>query len=84
MFVFIFGCALSIQKFPGQGSNLSHSSDHTKSLTAGPPGNFRFVAFYPFFSLSLSCLRFEENCEQHRGFEPGDGLKHPGETPVLC
>ena len=28
-----------MQKFPGQGLNLSHSSDNTTSLTAKPPGN---------------------------------------------
>ena len=29
----------STQKFPGRGSNLSHCSDNTESLTARPPGN---------------------------------------------
>ena len=26
-------------KFPGQGSNLCHRSDHARSLTVRPPGN---------------------------------------------
>lgn len=40
-FLFLFFCCTQdMQKFPGWGSNLSHSSDHTESLlTAGPPGN---------------------------------------------
>ena len=33
-------------KFPGQGSNLSHSSDNAEHLTAKPPGNFRYFIFY--------------------------------------
>ena len=37
--VFFFGCAHGIQKFLGQGSNLSHSSDDAKSLTTRTPGN---------------------------------------------
>ena len=38
------GHAHSMQKFQGQGSNPSHSSDSTKSLTAGPSGNS--IAFH--------------------------------------
>ena len=34
-----FGCICSMQKFRGQGSNLRHSSDHARSLTARPLGN---------------------------------------------
>lgn len=37
---FFFFChVLSMQKFPGQGSHLSRSSDNVVSLTAWPPGN---------------------------------------------
>ena len=38
-FSFSFGCTRGMQKFLGQGSNLSHSSDNTESLTARLPGN---------------------------------------------
>ena len=31
LFYFIFGCTCSMQKFPGQGSNLHHSSDPNHS-----------------------------------------------------
>ena len=37
MFLFFFSHGM--QKFPGQGLNLSFSSDNVKSLTARPPGN---------------------------------------------
>ena len=36
------GCACSLQKFPGLGSNPYHSSDNAKSLTARPPRNSYF------------------------------------------
>ena len=32
-----------MQKFPGLGSNLSHSRDNTESLIAKPPGNTDIV-----------------------------------------
>ena len=32
-------------KFLGQGSNLSHSRDHTRSLTTRPPGNCKMQIF---------------------------------------
>ena len=35
----------SLQKFPGQGSNLCHSSDSPESLTTKPPGNSKTVLF---------------------------------------
>jgi len=38
-FFFFFGYTCGMQKFPGQGLNLSHSSDNTESLTPRPPGN---------------------------------------------
>ena len=43
IYLFIDCCICSMQKFPGQGLNLCHSSDHAKSLTAGPPGNSLFA-----------------------------------------
>ena len=36
---YFFGHICSIWKFPDQGSNLSHCSDNTGSLTTRPPGN---------------------------------------------
>ena len=39
--LFIFGCAHSRQKFPGQGWTLRHSSDNAGSLTTGQPVDFR-------------------------------------------
>jgi len=35
-----------MQKFLGQESTLSHSSDNTRSLTSGPPGNSGFLYTY--------------------------------------
>ena len=35
----VFYYTHSTWKFPGQGSNLSHSSDNAKSLTTRSPGN---------------------------------------------
>lgn len=55
---FFFGCASSIHKFPGQEwnpshrSDSSHSSDHTESLNARPPGNSQNVSFNLCTSLS--------------------------------
>ena len=37
--IFFFSHTRSIQKFPGQESNLNHSSDNAESLTTRPPGN---------------------------------------------
>ena len=37
--VCVCGCAHSMWKFPGQGSNSSHSIDNTESSTARPSGN---------------------------------------------
>ena len=34
-----------MQKFPGQGLNVNHSSNNTESLTARPPGSF--FRFFP-------------------------------------
>ena len=42
VFSFVFGCAHGMQKFPGQGSDLHHSSDNAGSLTTKPPGNSTF------------------------------------------
>ena len=52
LFSFLFGCTHSMQNFPGQGSNQSHSSDNTESLSASPPGSSRgqpcFFLFSPY------------------------------------
>ena len=40
-----FGLAHGMQKFPGQGSNLSHSSDNSTSLTTRLLGNSLFLSF---------------------------------------
>ena len=37
LFYFVHTCGM--QTFPGWGSNLRHSSDNSRSLTARPPGN---------------------------------------------
>ena len=42
---FLFSAACIIRKFPGQGSNPSHSSDNANSLIARPPGNFHHFLF---------------------------------------
>ena len=53
------GCALGMKKFLGQGSNLCHSSDNARSLTARPLGNSHFQDFFLFFfSLSFSSFLF--------------------------
>ena len=50
-FFFFFGRACGIRKFLSQGSNLQHSSDlshsrnNARSLTAEPPGNSRAYIF---------------------------------------
>jgi len=36
---FFLGNAHSMGKFPGQGSNLSHSSNNAETLTSRPPKN---------------------------------------------
>ena len=41
-------CTHSIQKFPGQRSNICHSSENTRSSTARPPGNSFFFFFFFF------------------------------------
>ena len=38
-FSFSFGHTVDMWKFPGQGSNPSHSCDNAGSLTVRPPGN---------------------------------------------
>lgn len=52
------GHAPSMQKFPGQGSNPSHGSDSTGSLTPRPPGNskehFYMHVLYVWY-MQMSC-----------------------------
>ena len=38
-FFFFFGDTHDMEKFPGEKSNLCHSSDNAESLTTRPPGN---------------------------------------------
>ena len=37
--IYLSLCTCDVWKFPGQGLNLSHSSDSAGSLTTRPPGN---------------------------------------------
>ena len=46
---FLLGCTCSMQKFPGQGSNLNYSSDDTESLTSRPPENSHMLVLFFFF-----------------------------------
>ena len=39
LFIYLFSLIHGMQMFPGQASNLSHSSGIAKSLTTRPPGN---------------------------------------------
>ena len=69
---FFGGLAPSIQKFPGQGSNLSHnndlshSSDNAESLTARPPGNSSSTLYKHVFLLLLATL---QNRDQYPHFQ---------------
>ena len=45
LLLFIFWPCHGMQKFPGQGSNWSHSSDNAEFLTARPPGNSQSSCF---------------------------------------
>ena len=47
---YFFGCTCSLWKFLGQGSNLSHSRDHARSLTTRLPGNSNTLCFSFAFS----------------------------------
>lgn len=46
LFFCFLGCASSMQKFPDQRSNLSHSNKNTRSLTARSPWSTCFVLFF--------------------------------------
>lgn len=47
LFCFVLGqgWVLGMWKFPGQGSNTSHSSDNSESLTTRPPRDFHHGSF---------------------------------------
>ena len=64
----LFGCARSMQTFPDQGSNPSHSSDNIESLTARTLGNSNPHDFRCFL--------------QRIGTSPTQTLAHPELTPV--
>ena len=51
-----FGCTYGMWKFPGQGSNLRHSSNNAGSLTARPPGNSWLISKIVFLLCYYSCL----------------------------
>ena len=57
IYLFIFGYTHSMQKFPGQGSNLSHSSDNTESLNTRPPENSICIVF-----ISVYLILFYQEC----------------------
>ena len=48
-----------MQKFPDQGSNLSHHSDNAESLNARPQGNSRNIFFINGINLPLYQLCME-------------------------
>ena len=50
--IIFFGCAHGLWKFPGQGENVSNSSDNTQPLTARPPGNSRTVQYLKILRVS--------------------------------
>ena len=52
--IIIFGCACSMQKVPGQGSNLCCSSDNTRSLTCWATRELLFFFFFFFFFMAAS------------------------------
>ena len=59
---FFFGRSRSMRKFPGQRSNLSHSSDNAESLTAGPPGNSNnsdYALIWQATATHLKCILLE-------------------------
>ena len=53
-YIHFFGHTCSMQKFPDQGLNLSHSSENTRSLTASPSGN----SLYAFKKKWNQCFSF--------------------------
>ena len=60
LFFFFYGHTFSMWKFPGQGSNLSHSSDNTESLTTTPPGNsYPASFFFSFYGQTFGIWKFE-------------------------
>ena len=66
-FVGFFGHTHSMQKFPGQGSNPSHSSDSVESLTPGLPRELLGASFKGDHShlRQLLCIRSKQESPQH-------------------
>ena len=64
LFFFFFGHAQGMQKFPGQGSKLSHSSDNMRSLTCCVTKELPLFLFEtPQLLQSTSCLPlFSRTC----------------------
>ena len=94
LFFGFFGCARSMQKFPGQGpnllhqsSNLSHSSNHTRSLTARPSGNSPNKSFLRKIFLHLYFIPLLRDQEGNKTFPSVicqklvERIKHPENGP---
>lgn len=64
LFYYFFGHTYSIQKFPDQGPDWSHSSDNNaKSLTVSPRGNCEFCYFHKTFNSVLThCVQQNFRC----------------------
>ena len=60
-FFFGGGHTHDMQKFPGQGSNPSHSSDNTESLTTRPPGNSLNVCCFKTLNMWLCVIQLKMN-----------------------
>ena len=73
LFIYLFiyvGCAHGMQKFPGQGSNLSHSSDSVRSLSCCTTGNSRMLQ-----SLNVTFMMLKSSLCRH-----GDKGAHKDKT----
>lgn len=83
-FSFFFGRACSPQQFPGQGSDQSHTRDHTKPLTTGTFSEWFSQALppaWPWFPAPLKSLKSlssaleQVNCPQRLGLKTHDSAK---------
>ena len=88
-----FGRTHGMQKFPGQGTNPSHSSDNAKSLTTRPPGNSQtYATFSSSYSHTCSIWKFPGqgsnwscSCDLHHTFGNARSLTYwarPGTKPT--
>ena len=53
LLLFYYGQAQGKQKFPGQGSNLRHSSDNAKYLISKKTGNSNYYFDVDYFHLNV-------------------------------